>query len=849
MEDSMKKVNPSPTRTVRKVVVGFFLAAFFLIGVAGMTYYTLNRLVDSVGELASPNQKLNLLTELQAEIFQITQIEKAGKEGDFRVKDSTINSLDSKLAQLDQWSTDSIESFNIKSISENLISLIAGYKDLYDVKTNLANRNFNQEALKKVELGIKRRAVDAETEKLRTIRPRDILLDEMVQESAARQELPKTQESKAVKVTPEEVTKEADKLVNYLRNLDKKNSESSLAQTNTLDSILYNIQGVMSRIYREESFQRQKLATLETEISKNQSEIIGTIQKLIATLQRRAIKDSDEHNQAAIGLANDVNFFLILVIVLAVLVSAVLVYSILKEMKLNRSFQENLWDSQQKAEQLAKSKQEFLANMSHEIRNPLHVIQGYHSVLEKSELDTAQLSYLKMIGFASQTLMEIVDDILDFSKLEAGKLKLEYTAFDPVKLFSSLQKFFELQATEKKLGFHWSLNLPEDSWLEGDQLRLKQILNNLLSNAFKFTHQGSINVSVEWSENQLFVEIRDTGIGMSKEVLEKVFLEFDQADNSISRKFGGTGLGLAIVQRLVKLMSGTIDTKSKEGVGTQFRITLPMEITESKALEAAEEEYSFIDLKGKNVLLIDDDKVGLRYLETIFAYFGANVIAYPGGAAFRDEFEEIKFDLAIVDIQMPEFSGFDVVKALRSFPSYQLLPILAMTANVFVDEKEKMMKEGFNELLFKPFQEKALVTCLSRVFPDRASKGQEVKTEIIPENHDHFDLKDMKRFCMGDDELLMDILKDLIRDTQKDLTKLKKARLNDRWDQVLEICHQLGSRLGQIKSPSGELARKVENSLKLGTHSGLDDVLNLLDLEVKNLLAALSDVVYAPQKV
>lgn len=842
----MKKVNP-PSKTARKVVIGFFFAAIFLIGVAGLTYYTLNRLVDTVAELAEPNQKLNLLNELQTEIFQISQIEQFGEEGDFRVKDSTLKSLDEKLAQLDEWATDSLEKSNIQSIRENLATLVTGYMDLFEVKSNLANRNFTQEALRKVELGIRRRAADLETEPLRTLQPKDIILEELKQQNATRQELPKGQELQVGRLTPEEITKEEDKLVNYLRNLQKQNSRSTEAQPITLDSILYNIRGVISRIYREEAYQRQKLASLETELSQKQSEIIGTIQSLLTTLQRRVIEDSNSQNDAAFLLANDVTFFLLMVVVLAVLGSALLVYSILKEIKLNKSYQENLLISQQKSEALARSKQEFLANMSHEIRNPLHVIQGYQSVLEKSTLDTAQQSYLRMIGFASQTLMEIVDDVLDFSKLEAGKLKLEYRPFDPFNLFGSLQKFFELQADEKKLGFHWALKLPEDKWLEGDQLRLKQILNNLLSNAFKFTQEGSISVNVEWAEDQLIVEIRDTGIGMSEEVLEKVFLEFDQADNSISRKFGGTGLGLAIVHRLVLLMKGDIDTKSEVGVGTQFRITLPMKAVEAQEAEPSTSEMNFIDLEGKNVLLVDDDKVGLRYLETIFSYFGANVIAYPGGAFFRDEFEEIDIDLAIIDIQMPEFSGFDVVKSIRTYDSYKSLPVLAMTANVFVEEKEKMMKAGFNELLFKPFQEKALVACLSRIFPDRATKGQPIASEVSVENHDHFDLKDMRRFCMGDEELLMDILKDLIKDTQKDMTRLKKARLNDRWDEVLEICHQLGSRLGQIKSPSGELARKVENSLKLGTQNGLDEVLNILDIEVKNLLAALSEVVYAPE--
>lgn len=449
-----------------------------------------------------------------------------------------------------------------------------------------------------------------------------------------------------------------------------------------------------------------------------------------------------------------------------------------------------------------------------------------------------------MIGFASDTLMEIVDEVLDFSKLEAGKLELESRPFDPEELFGALQNFFELQASEKKLEFDWSLELPEGRWLIGDQLRLKQIINNLLSNSFKFTSHGSIQVKVNWVKNTLYVEIMDTGIGMSPEVLAKVFREFDQADNSISRKYGGTGLGLAIVNRLVSLMGGEIEVESEEDKGTKMRIRLPMITTDPQPVFADSLAIGSIDLTGKNILVVDDDKVGVRYLETILNYFGATVFAYSGGVLFRDEFKEIDLDLAIVDIQMPEFSGFEVIKSLRNYTQYQTLPVIAMTANVFVEDREKMLLHGFNDLIFKPFQEKALLACLSKFFPDRTILESPVSPVKTEKGSALFQLKDLRRFCMGDESLLEEIVKEMILQTRNDMMNLKTARLNDRWEEVLEICHQLGSRLGQIQSPSGEIARKIESSLKLGTKNGLGELLNQLDKQVDELLTALSSHIY-----
>jgi signal transduction histidine kinase len=306
-----------------------------------------------------------------------------------------------------------------------------------------------------------------------------------------------------------------------------------------------------------------------------------------------------------------------------------------------------LEESRKRSDQLAKSKQEFLANMSHEIRNPLHVIQGYRNILEKSDLESDQKSHLKMIGFASDTLMEIVDDILDFSKLEAGKLKLEKQPFDPIGLFAAIQSFFELTAKEKKLKFNWRLDLPQENWLVGDELRIKQVMNNLLSNAFKFTQKGKVEVEVAWSEGFLEIAISDTGIGMNPQELKKVFQEFDQADTSISRKFGGTGLGLSIVQRLVTLMQGELHAESASGEGTTMSLRIPMELSPAREADEVKESADFIDLKGLNVLLVDDDRNGLRYLETTLLYFGANVISFPGGVSFRDEFEPVPLDLWI----------------------------------------------------------------------------------------------------------------------------------------------------------------------------------------------------------
>lgn len=830
----LKRMKPfnSIISTGKKVAAGFFLATFILISVAGLTYYTLNQLEDSVTQLAQPNQKLELLNNLQSEIFRITRIGGDNLALDGRVNDSTISMLQVKLDQLDTLAADSLERQSVQTIRDNLAVLINGFVDLYEVKRNLATRNFSQEALNRVEVGIRRRAENLENRPLRELNPKNFIYNELQQEANSRQD-----QSTSI------ISRDEDQLINYLKRLRDENSQPAEASSvQNLDSVLYSLRGVINQIYKEESYQRQKLATLETSLSQKQNEIGITIQTLLGDLQSKAILASNEQSEQASGLVFDVSFFLLIVVVIAVVGTGFLVYSILKEIHLNRSYQEDLEASRKKSDQLAKSKQEFLANMSHEIRNPLHVIQGYRGILEKSDLEQNQKTHLKMIGFASDTLMEIVNDILDFSKLEAGKLSLEKQPFDPIVLFGAIQSFFELTSKEKKLDFIWHLDLPEDNWLIGDELRIKQVMNNLLGNAFKFTQEGKVEVVVKWAESQLEIAISDTGIGMNPEDLTKVFQEFDQADTSISRKFGGTGLGLAIVQRLINLMRGKLTAESSFGQGTTMKMVIPMELSPVQEVVETSEAEKSIDLHGLNILLVDDDRVGLKYLETVLTYFGAQVISFPGGKYFRDDFESMSLDLAMIDIQMPEFSGFDVAKAIRNFPEHQKLPLLAMTANVFIEEKERLFNEGFDELILKPFQEEKLISTLGKIFPERLESKVQV-VEVREDSNELFSLSDLDKFCMGDQELLADIIRDLIRETESDLQKITRARLNDRWSEILEICHQLGSRLGQIKSQAGPIARKIENSLKLNNHQGIQESINQLDNETRKTLAALKEKV------
>lgn len=829
----MRRIIPIQN-TAGKVILGFFFAAIFLIAIAGLTYYTLDRLLLTLDELSQPNEKLTILNELQLDIIQVTQQD---PKADLSMQDSLVSALNSKLSTLAAFATDSTELADIRRLEESLTALIHGYVALYEIKEKLGNRNFSQEALKKVELDIRRRALSSQIPIIERGYPGDKL-------GSVGDEARINQSSNL----PSSFSAEEKELLSLLLQFGNASPEDPvMVSSATLDSTLQDIRSVIHRIYLEESSQRRKLSDMERVLSEGQNEIIGTIQNLVSTLQKRTLEDSNQKNLAAYGLSYHVTVLLIVLVCIALLGISLMIFSILKGIKRSKAYQENLLISQQKSEELARSKQEFLANMSHEIRNPLHVIQGYRSMMEKSKLNSAQRSHIRMIGFASDTLMEIVDEVLDFSKLEAGKLKLEKKELDPEILFGSIQDFFELKAVEKQLEFRWYTNLPEGCSLVGDELRLKQILNNLLSNAFKFTEAGSIEVQIAWGENVLCVEVLDTGIGMSEEVLQRIFTEFDQADTSISRKYGGTGLGLAIVNRLVRLNDGVIHVESTENVGTKMRVELPMALG-GKPKDATQEPIKSLNLAGKHILLVDDDPIGIRYLETILNYFGASCQCYIGGLTFRDSFLVEDFDMAIIDIQMPGFSGFEVVKILRACDGYSTLPILAMTANVFVEERKRLFQVGFDDLLLKPFQESALVEAIGGFFEEALIYGA-VSSQVLPSTEKGYDLSDLQKFCMKDEELLREIISEFIAQAHQDLLDIKQAKKKGDFGRILEITHQLGSRLGQIKSESSQIAKKIETNLKMGIRNGVEVLLDTLEDSLLDLLFKLgSDPLIQPNQ-
>ena len=395
------------------------------------------------------------------------------------------------------------------------------------------------------------------------------------------------------------------------------------------------------------------------------------------------------------------------------------VICVCREIGARKALERQLVDARERAEAGAAAKADFLANMTHELRTPLNAIVGFSDILKDShDLVERDARHARLISEASATLLVVVNDVLDFSKLESGALELDPQPFDPLAMARSVAMLVEDQAAARGLTLE-VIGQGEGGRLHGDGARLRQVVLNLISNALKFTSHGGVTVTVAQSagdggQRRLRVAVRDTGIGIAEGQLDAIFERFNQADVSVSRRFGGTGLGLAICRRIVGLMGGRIGVESQPGQGSTFWFELELPDAPEAAAPAPADAGAAELERPVRLLLVEDVDVNRELVRVMLAPFAVEIDAAVNGAEAVEAVAHADYDLVLMDVQMPVMDGLTATRQIRAQPCARHVPIIAMTANVLPEQVARCLEAGMDGHLGKPIKPAALLETIAR---------------------------------------------------------------------------------------------------------------------------------------
>ncbi len=581
--------------------------------------------------------------------------------------------------------------------------------------------------------------------------------------------------------TPDSTSEVKNKFLRNLFNRKKVKQQEESAKLDQLEAINKKLDSIALSVRKSVYTQKTKELTLfhdHHDIDNKISVIIGQLETILINKMKAMssdIKFKVNYTNRYIQVFSIASFLLLLFTLITLLVYV----------SRTRKHQVLLNFAKENALRIAKQKEQFLANMSHEIRTPMNAITGFSKMLLDSNLTEKQREYISIIDKSSDHLIHLLNDVLDLTKLQFGKIKLEKVTFNPKDTINEACQLHLQEAKKKGLDLRLTHNnLPE--WLLGDPYRLRQIIINLLSNSLKFTRQGHVTIDARFESGNhnngiLHLEVSDTGSGIPPEMQVRIFEEFEQVNRQDEST--GTGLGLAIIKKLVIIHKGKIKVESEPDKGTTFRIQLPYEISDAGSVHDTPSlpANSNIDLKGLKILVADDEIFNRKLLIEIL---GKHNIVPDESISGDETFEVLQstpFDIVLLDFRMPKINGLEIAKRIRegNGPNKNV-PIIGLTATIGEDDLDQARKYGINKVLRKPFKTEELISLISRL-TDRYSPIPEVDVE--------YSLSGLEQ--MGDEAFVMEMIQTFIDSSSNNFDQLCLAVKNKNWLEAAEMIHKI----------------------------------------------------------
>ena len=536
---------------------------------------------------------------------------------------------------------------------------------------------------------------------------------------------------------------------------------------NPTDTIVTLLKDVQSRVADTQQKQMQKLNKRILELRLNSLELNQKVHQLLATIedegqailrQQQAERESIRQHSANIVAS---------IAITSVLLAIAFLVIISRDITRSNHYRKELEKAKQRAEDLLAAREKLMLTITHDIKAPVGSILGYTDLMERITQEERQRFYLTNMQSSAKHLLRLVNSLLDFHRLDADKMDVNPIAFNPHQLLDTLFFSYQPMAENKQLELRYECNKNLDGSFNGDPFRIRQITENLLSNALKFTSKGHIALQASWKENSLHLIVSDTGCGISAEEQTKIFQEFTRLKNAQGAE--GFGLGLAITQKLVHLLKGDIHLTSEQGKGSRFEVCLPLEKLSSETTVTDSEPTHF--LPNLHILLIDDDRLQLQLTAAMLEHPNLTVTCCNHPDEVFKHLQESPYDLLLTDIQMPAMNGFDLLKAIRKVN--QKIPIVALTARNDMDNAQ-FRTHGFAGCLNKPFTQKELMQLLSEVCKQSP-----------------LDFSSLTAFSMDDAEAATEIMRTFIEETQKKKEILQQALKERNMPTATGIAHQL----------------------------------------------------------
>ncbi len=761
----------NPRRSITfKVIVGYLAVAALAALAVWFTYSQVVKFSTLTQYNDLNNQQLVLVSEIATELIETENIGRmfiqSGDTIDLNRYSDQIEYVQTSLDSLRNMYIDSPMKTELDSLSTLLSKKSENLEELHELRTRDRNTSYYQEVIRQLE------KVDP------SFNPPNY-----------------SQRFHNLEPHQREV---------FIQILEFNKESNQRIATVSADSLIRAVRNVLSELERENRRFREVINRKENELLVNDMVLNEQLRNLLRVIESEERSSSLARVEDSEVMLKDISRTIIVVGAASILIILIFLFLIVKDISRSQRYRSQLEEAKAFTEALMQRREQFIATITHDLRSPLNTVIGYSELMEKAGLTKKQEHYLGHLRKSSEYILHLVNDLLDLSKLEAGKMLVENLPFNPKNLLEDT--FYNTIPDNDRKGLKLTLDISKetDCNVLSDPFRIKQILSNLITNAYKFTEDGEIIASLSMKKKIedsyiLTFSIKDSGIGISKAKQEEIFEEFSQEHGEIEKQYGGTGLGLAIARRITTLLEGKIELISEPGEGSEFIVRIPVKKMKGEMPDIHGDNVKDVQesLRGKNILIVDDESSQLALSKELIKSTGMNCQTAVNGEEALEKLKKYDFHLVLTDIQMPKMDGFAFIQALRDDPGISNIPVIAISGRTNVPP-EKYREAGFAGNILKPYKPADLLFKIGQIlkveFEDKRNTDREPEKE-----GSEYSLEEIFLFA-GEDQMALDtILNAFIQSSRLNIEEIKKAEnLGDR-ERIAQIAHRMLPMFKQLK--------------------------------------------------